>query len=418
MPRVVLTDRFIAGARSNEAAQLEHFDANTPGLSIRVSSNARKTWNFHFTSPKNQKRARLTLGTYPATTLAAARGRAIEARGLLEDNRDPRDVLGTRGSGIMTVLDLFENYMRKHVIPNLRTARAVQRRFEKNVLPFLGNTRVADLHRRDINRVLDTVLARGKPIEAARCFEDIRALLRWARARGDLDHNPTEGMKKGAQSAARDRVLSDDEITSVWHALPAALPKSVSSQRILQLCLLTAQRIGEVAGMTRAELDLKKCLWTIPASRSKNKKSHKVPLSEAALHVIAAALDDSAGDFVFPADGGKRAVSPHGVAKNITRSQKRTDACPKGAFGVNGWSAHDFRRTAATGMAQIGIQPIVIGHVLNHLTVTKASVTFIHYAHYDYAPEKRRALELWADRVSGLVAGRCTAEIRPLQRST
>jgi len=81
----------------------------------------------------------------------------------------------------------------------------------RNIIPVIGNVKLADLHRRDATRVVDAITRRGAPVEAMRAFEDLRAMLRWAVARGDLDHNPIEGMRKPPGSKPRTRVLSDDD---------------------------------------------------------------------------------------------------------------------------------------------------------------------------------------------------------------
>src|SRR5262249_53751235 len=94
-----------------------------------------------------------------------------------------------------------------------------------------------------INRVIDPVLERGAKIEAARVFEDMRAMIRWAVKRGDLDTNPIEGMDKPGQSAPRERVLSDDEIRMLWTGLPESLSKSKACQGIIKIWLVTAQRV-------------------------------------------------------------------------------------------------------------------------------------------------------------------------------
>ena len=153
----------------------------------------------------------------------------------------------------MTVATLVENYVAKHVRPNLRSAKQVERRLRKNALPLIGNVRLADLHRRDVNRVLDQVMGRGCPVEANRVFGDLRTMLRWAVARGDLDRDPIAGMALPSPMRSRDRVLAEAEIKQLWNVLPTALPRQVDCQRILQLCLITGQRVGEVAGMTQAE---------------------------------------------------------------------------------------------------------------------------------------------------------------------
>ena len=108
---------------------------------------------------------------------------------------------------------------------NLRSAAEIERRLRKNVEPVIGDVRLAELHRRDINRVVDAIMKRGKPIEATRVFEDVRAMLRWAAARGDLDRNPARRHEQARRGhGSRERVLSDDEIQTLWHGLPQALP--------------------------------------------------------------------------------------------------------------------------------------------------------------------------------------------------
>jgi integrase len=274
------------------------------------------------------------------------------------------------------------------------------------VTPVIGNLRLSDLHKREINRVLDPVLERGRPIEATRCFQDLRAMIRWAVARGDLDRNPMEGMRMPATSAPRERVLSDAEIANLWNGLPTTMRGSPSCQRIVKLCLLTAQRVGEVAGIRLEEIDAMTRTWTIPASRSKNKHSHTVPLSDAAMSVIQESCTDARGSILFPDDVGKGSLRADAVSKTITKAQER--------IGIEHWTAHDLRRTAVTGMAQLGVAPIVLGHVINHRSVTRAGVTLAIYQQYDYAKEKRQALDLWANRLAGIVGN--GAAVLPLRQ--
>jgi integrase len=389
---VLLTDRFCQHAKST-AAQTDYFDETVSGLALRVSKHGVKTWTFLFTSTAG-KRARMSLGGYPATTLAKARALALEARAQVEAGKDPRQP----ADGAMTVADLVGNYVEKHVA-GLRTAREIERRLHRNIVPVIGTMALADLHRRDATRVVDQIIKRGSPIEAMRAFEDLRAMLRWAVGRGDLDHSPIEGMKKPAGSKPRERVLTDDEIRTLWNGLPVALAKSVTCQRIIRLCIVTGQRIGEVAGMRRNELDLKHQLWSLPGSRTKNGHAHVVPLTDLALGIVDEA---EAGEFVFPSHG--RSIPARAVARTIVRA--------KGRFGIAPFTAHDLRRTALTGMAKLGIAPLVLGHIANHRTTTKAGMTLSVYVHYAFEREKREALELWADRVRGIIAG---AEVVPLR---
>ena len=100
---------------------------------------------------------------------------------------------------------------------------------------------------------------------------------------------------------------------------------------------------------------------------------------------------------LFPSSDGS--LAPMAVARTILRANE------DGRFGIAPWSAHDLRRTVLTNMARLGIAPIVLGHVANHRTTTRAGVTLSAYSQYTYDREKRDALSLWADRLLGIVHG-------------
>ena len=171
----------------------------------------------------------------------------------------------------------------------------------------------------------------------------MRAFLRWAVARGDLELNPMEARLQLAGSQPCMRTLTPGEICILWNGLPMALARSKTCQRIIKLCLVSGQRVGEVAGMEVAELDLKAKEWKIPGRRTKNGHEHAVALSELAVEIIKEAIADANGSpFVFPADEGP--LPPQAVARTILRGQSR--------FGIAPWSAHDLRRTALSGMAK------------------------------------------------------------------
>lgn len=413
MPRVALTDRFVAGAKPDSSGRTDYFDSVAKGLALRVSAGSR-TWTYNFTSPKDGKRARLTLGTYPATTLARARTMALEAKGQTEGGQDPRDILAA-GAAAMTVADLVSSYMTKHVKPNLRSWRHMELRIAANVTPVIGTLKLADLHRRDVNRVLDPIIARGKPTQARLVFQDLRAMLRWAVSRGDLDHSPMERMEKPGTERPRERVLSDDEIKALWDGLPKALAKSKACQRILRLCLVTGQRVGEVAGMSKDELDLPARLWSLPGARTKNGHAHTVPLSDLAVTIIKEAVA-AAGDstYLFPAED-KGPLPAAAVSRTVGRANERDERHPQGRFGIAQFTAHDLRRTALTGMARLGVSPTVLGFAANHRTVSRGGITMSTYVFHEYGAEKCRALELWADRLEAIVTGD-GAKVIPMER--
>ncbi|MFB9984351.1 tyrosine-type recombinase/integrase [Mesorhizobium kowhaii] len=421
MPKVELTDRFCQTAKPTRGLQAEFFDTVVKGLSLLASAGGAKTFYLNYTRPTDGKRARMKIGRYgegdPKLTLGKAREKAREGRGGIGEGQDP--LVEKRAlAASQTVADLIDNYVSRHASTK-RSGDEIARRLRKNVSDVIGDIKLADLHRRDLTRCIDAVKDRGAHVEANRIFEDMRAMVRWARGRGDLDENLVEGMRRPTETAERDRVLSAGEIKTMWAAIPDADMRE-STRRILRLCLVTAQRVGEVAGIVRSELDLERSLWTIPAARAKNKREHAVPLSDMAVAIIReqiAAVDalDERKDrtptpFIFPGPGSRASVTGASIPKAV----KREEVVKRGVatiMGIAPWTPHDLRRSAATHMEEIGISPFIIGHVLNHVSATKASITSRVYARYDYAKEKREALDLWAARLVGILAQQQTAKV-------
>lgn len=425
MPQVELSDKFCQAAKVTSGRKIDYFDTIVKGLVLRVSAAGAKSWYAVYGPPS--KRQWLKLGSYPEIPLGSdkgARQRARDTRAKVGDGGDPvadKKALATS----QTVADMVDNYIARHASTR-RSGDEIARRLRKNVSGrdgegrklderssgCIGDVKLSDLHRRDITKAVDAVKDRGAGVEANRLFEDVRAMIRWARGRGDLDQNLVEGMRRPTETVERDRVLAASEIRVMWRGLATADMRE-STRRVVRLCLVTGQRVGEVSGMAIDELDLNASLWTIPSARSKNKQQHVVPLSDMAVGLIRDQLADVAAlaerkdravpAFVFPGPGARAAVTGAAIAKAI----KREEVVNRGTtlvMGVGPWTAHDLRRTAATHMEELGISPFIIGHVLNHVSATKASITSRVYARYDYMREKREALDLWAGRLIGILA--------------
>ena len=161
--------------------------------------------------------------------------------------------------------------------------------------------------------------------------------------------------------------------------------------------------------MHRGELDLAAREWRLPAERTKNAHAHLVPLSRMAIGIIEAALADAGkGDAVFPC--GRGSLSPVAVARTILRANAGR------RFGIAPWSAHDLRRSALTGMARLGVAPIVLGHVANHRTTTRAGAGSRCTATAPTARSARR-LSFWADYLDTIIIGVGAAAVVPMRRS-
>lgn len=402
MPVVNFTDRFLRTLKPGDAA-VEWFDEDTRGLSLKLNPGGAATWYFNYTRRADAMRLRVQLGKLSALGLKDARLRATKMAGLVADGRDPAgDRRAERDA--LTVADLVDQFFDQHA-KEKRTGKRQHQMLIKDVLPIIGRSKAAAVTRRDIGRITDRMTGRGVTIGASRTFEIVRKMFNWALEKGLIEQNPCLGMKKPFATRKRERVLSSDEIRAVWNGLADA-SISRDGQQVLKLCLITGQRLGEVAGMCRDEFNFETKIWTIPSWRSKNGHAHRVPLAGMALEIIEEALRRATTEFLFPGYGKDDAMKSSSVGKAVRRCSAE--------LGVPHWTAHDLRRTAATCMADLCVAPHVIGHVLNHRTVTKASVTDQVYNRYSYDREKRAALELWATRLASIIIG-TTAEVVALR---
>jgi integrase len=236
-----------------------------------------------------------------------------------------------------------------------------------------------------------TSQARGRKMHAA-----LSNLFRFALKNRKVVTNPCSDVEHPGAPPARQRALSETEVKLFWKACE----QIETYGPLFQLLLLTGQRLGEVTGMTRAELSEDGTLWTLPGSRTKNHLPHTVPLPPLAQSII---------------ERVPRVENPHGYVftvsgKKLTGFSKAKPALDRimatlANRSVEAWRLHDLRRTCATRMAELGILPHIIEAVLNHVSGHKAGVAGT-YNVATYAAEKKAALERWAVHVQGLVSGR------------
>ena len=200
----------------------------------------------------------------------------------------------------------------------------------------------------------------------------------WAIGQGLIQANPCDRIERPTTERGRERVLSTSEIRSLWHAFDPAWGT------LFRLCLLTAQRVGEVLSIRWSDIDGD--WWTVPYA--KNGLSHRVPLSRTALQIVSKV--PRRGEYVFCSPR-----EPERPLRGYRKAFKR--ACT--LAGVKNARPHDLRRTAASMIASTGVSRVVIGRILNH---ADRSITGM-YDRYGYDAEKRAALDLWSERLADAV---------------
>jgi len=213
--------------------------------------------------------------------------------------------------------------------------------------------------------------------------------------------NPCDGVHRPDPPKSRDRVLNDAEIIKFWAATDAERPEFAA---ILKLLLLTGCRLNEVAAMRCSEVTDDFRVWSIPGARTKNGRPHVVPLAASAQAILKSMKSLRRADqFLFSTTDGNSPVS--GWSKIKSRLDDRMQ--------IPHWRLHDLRRTAATGMAEIGVPPHIVEAALNHVSGAKAGVAGT-YNRAEYKEEKKVALARWSDHILGIVSAR-RAKIVPLR---
>ena len=399
-------------------------DGRITGLYLVVQPSGAKSWALRYRA--NGTPRKLTLGAYPSVDLANARRRAQQALGEIAAGKNPaaekrasREAQKSAETPSDLLRTVAASFLEKHTKRKNGAlwAAETERLLRVEILPALGGKRLGDLRKGEVHGLLDDIVSRGSPTTANRSLAVLKKLGNWAVERGLIGVSPFNGLKPPAAERARDRVLTDDEIRLAWGAFEAV---GWPFGAIAQLLALTGARRDEIAEARWTDIDLEAKVWRIPAERSKNGLAHEVPLSAAALDIIAALprIGDRKDGFVFSTTG-RTAVSGWSRAKEQVdrailenlREERVADASPPAP-----WVFHDLRRTAASGMAGIGIPPHVVEAVLNHKSGTIKGVAAV-YNRYTYAAEKRAALDAWGRYLDRLISGAPAANVIELTRA-
>lgn len=412
--KVALTDRSLRALKPAPAGKRSTiWDALMPGLVVRVTDRGKRTFVVVHRLPGQYSPTWTTLGEYPVLTLGEAREKARQALAAIAAGKRPKEEEEARRKAeqeearrqqVKTFAAVAELFIEKHV-PTLRTARATEALIRRELIPVLGDRPVGEIRRRDVIELIEAIVARGVP-QKGRCrpksggryaarhaFAALSKLLNWAVSRDveGLDVNPVSGIKLAdllGGVEARDRVLNDREVRAIWHA---ALGMGYPFGPLLQMLLLTAQRLAEIAEARWSEVDLDAATLTIPAERMKNKAAHVVSLCPAALEILSNLPRFAAGDFVFTTTGGRRPVS--GFSKMAARVRRVA------GIGAH-WQMHDLRRTVRTRLAEEGVPVFIAELVIAHQQSGVHAVYDLH----KYDKEKREALLGWEAELLAIVA--------------
>lgn len=300
-------------ARGVAAEDRPGFHGDGGGLWLQITKTGAKSWIFRYR--RGRKTRDMGLGPVHTVTLAEARDKALAARKLLLDGIDPIEHKRAAAAAArlaaateMTFKKAAERYIADHRTSwrNEKHAAQWESTLATYAYPIIGDLPVAGIDVTLVHKVLEPIWS-TKPETASRVRGRMEAVLDRAIALGYRDgDNPARW--KGHLSnilPARSKVRRVNHHSALPYAEVAAFMAKLREQdsiaaRALEFAILTAGRTGEVLGATWDEIDLEANVWTVPATRMKAGKDHRVPLSDRAAAILEKMADHGDEGYVFP----------------------------------------------------------------------------------------------------------------------
>jgi integrase len=382
-----------AGALALPASKRDviHFDDTMPGFGyrLRLGAGGKVLRSWVCQCRRAGATRRVLLGSAEVLGAEQARTAAKKVLRAVAMGHDPQaDRIDRRGKDRLTLRALVDEYLAARQ-PHLRPRSFVEaeRYLTSGYFKPLHGMPLDTITRRDIAaRVVAIVRESGSPT-AARARGALSSFFVWAMQMGLVENNPTIGSTKPAESKPRERTLADEELARIWKCCG-----DDAFGKVIRLLVLTACRRAEIGDMCWSEVDLDRGTFTIPARRAKNGRAHTLPLMPMMRDIITSVPRLASRDQLF----GVRGDGFTGWVKGKRALDERS--------GVTAWTVHDVRRSAATRMADLGVQPHIIEQILNHQSGHKAGPAGI-YNRSSYTNEVRSALALWEDHVRTRVEG-------------
>jgi integrase len=387
-----ITQAAVEKMRAPAEGRVEYWDTTLPGFGLRVAAAGRKSWQVFYRV--NGKQVRETLGTL-ATVPEVAAARALARQSMQKAQAGINPAAERQAIERATLGAVLDRYLERYAAKRMRPDyyKETRRALDVDVRPALGAKPIGEVTRREIRELLERIVDRGSPSHANHVLSYLRAALNWAVSNDLIERNPCEGLKKPSAPVERDRALTDDEIKAFWSGCDTI---AHAFGPFFKTLLLTGQRRGELVGAKWSEFDTDKALWTIPAERVKNGKVHLVHLPALVVEILASLPRIGDSDLVFTTMGDRPLAGFEGARYRLEAAMR------KAGVELAAFTLHDLRRSAATGMASLGIPPHIVDRVLNHQAGKISGVARV-YNRFEYLDERKAALDTWARHVAGLV---------------
>jgi integrase len=362
-----------------------YFDDDIGGFGLRLREGGSRAWIYRYRIGRKQRS--ITLGNAKAVPLALARENAGRLEAKVRLGADPAlDKQANKLAADNLTHALIDEYLDARMAKWRPSSLRHVRRYLLEYAKPLHKLPITSISQRNVDKLLGDIAKASGDVSSNRLRAALAAFLTWVIKKGiRLPDGNVASYTERRNEQSRERVLSNVELRNIWHAL-----HDDDYSAIIKLLLLTGQRAAEIGSLRWDEVTDDEI--SLPGTRTKNKRPHKIPLSTPAKAIIdkhrilgrtfVFGRDDSAG------------FQGWGVCKERLNARLTKINEP--------WVVHDLRRTAVTGMCELGVLPHIVEAVINHISGHKGGVAGI-YNRAAYDTEKRDALDRWAKHVLAIV---------------
>lgn len=392
----------------------EHFETKADGGGLCLS------YRSSFSTPRFNLRYRFAgkqrivyIGNYEQLSLAEARRKAKElmarvvagydVAGEKTERKASNSAKINAKNNAFTFEQLADVYLEKMIVGRWKNHQVIKARIDKDIKPHIGSLAVEEVKPAHIDVMLQAIMARGSPTIANDILRWTKRILNYAIKRQLIQYNHATAFDvhdAGGKTTARDRVLSQSELSSLFVAMRNTKGFTETNLLTVRLLLLLGVRKTELIGVQRCEFDLDAGLWNLPADRTKTNAAIIIPLSLYAVDSLRALITlQDYSEWLLPARKSQARRLPHISQNTLNVALARIKPL---MLGVDDFCIHDFRRTARSHLAALGVDSHIAERCLNHKLKGIEGV----YNHHDYLDERRAALDLWAKLLTACEQGK------------
>jgi len=402
----------------------ERFEGKSDGDGLYLSyreSFAIPVWRFRY-KIKGATRW-VTLGSYADLSIAEARRQAKEFRARVALGYDVAAEKQERKAEALekieakknayTVGQLADEYFTKNILGHWKHPNIVRARIEKDIKPNIGKIPVEDVKPMDISRMLETIVERGAPTIANDVLRWTKRMFDYAIKRHIIQFNPASAFDlsdAGGKEDPRDRTLSREELVTLFEAMRKTKGFSSINELAIKLLLMLAVRKSELVTAKVSAFDLDNATWKLTTADTKTKAEIIIPLPKQAVECLRDLVRLADGnEYLLPARQyqDRRLPYIHENTLNVALSKVKANMP-----GVEPFTIHDFRRTARTHLAALGVESHIAERCLNHKIKGVERI----YNHHDYFDERKAALQKLANYLEACETGK-TWNVTPIRKA-